>query len=126
MKNEMTLLGTSILLLISTVSLAEENTRATNARAQQQIQMQSMSNEERALYQQLNSGGSEGGNGNMNRSRKGDGSGSGNKNQNRYGQADSSGSENQNRYGQSESSGYGSGYSSRQGNTSSGGRGRGQ
>ena len=123
MNKEMTLIGTSLLLLISTVSHAEDNLEVANARTQQQGHMQSLSSEERALYQQLNGAGDGDGNGNMNRYRKGDGSGSGNKN--RYGQAGSSGSESQNRYGQTESSGYGSGYSSRQGNASVGGRGRG-
>jgi len=111
MKKEMTFIATSLLLLVSNVSQAEDNAKMTNARTQQQLQMQSMSNEERALYQQLNGGGNEAGNGDMNRYRKGDGSGSGNKSQNRYGQTESGGSENQNRYGQAESSGYGSGYS---------------
>jgi len=109
MKQGMTFIGTSLLLLISSTSQAEDNAEMTNARTQQQIHMQSMSNEERALYQQLNGGGDGSGNGDMKRTRKRDGSGSGN----------------QNRYGQAESSGYGTGYSSRQGNASGGGRGRG-
>ena len=109
MKKEITFIGASLLLLTSTMSQADDNAEMTNARTQHQIQMQSMSNEERALYQQLNGGGNEDGNGDMKRTRKRDGSGSGN----------------QNRYGQSESSGYGTGYSSRQGNGSGGGRGRG-
>ena len=109
MKKEMIFIGTSLLLLTSTMSKADDNAEMTNARTEHQIQMQSMSNEERALYQQLNGGGDGSGNGDMKRTRKRDGSGSGN----------------QNRYGQSESSGYGSGYSSRQGNGSGGGRGRG-
>jgi hypothetical protein len=109
MKKEITFIGTSLLLLVSTMSQADDSAEMTNARIQQQSHMQSMSVEERALYQQLNGGGDGEGNGNMNRYRKGDGSGSGNKN----------------RYGQAESSGYGTGYSSRQGNGSGGGKGRG-
>jgi hypothetical protein len=112
MKNEMRIIGTALLLLVNSVSQAQDNAAMTNERTQQQIQMQSMSSDERALYQQLNGGGNEAGNGNMNHYGKGDGNGSGKKKQNRYGQT--------------ESSGYGTGYSSRQSNSSSGGKGRGR
>jgi len=111
MNKNITLIGSSLLLLVSNISYADDlaETQQTHAQMQLQSRLQSMNNEERAFYKNLNGGGNEDGNGDMKRTRKRDGSGSGN----------------QNRYGQSESGGYGAGYSSRQGNGSGGGRGRG-
>ncbi|MCK4743504.1 MAG: hypothetical protein KAT25_06770 [Sulfuriflexus sp.] len=114
MNKRMTLIGSSLLLLISTASQAEDTVEIKNETMQQtqlQYRMQSMNEQDRNLYQKLN--GNNKGNGDKNRYRKSDGSGSGEKK--RYRKRESN----------SASSDYGSGYGSRSGSGSGGGKGRG-
>lgn len=67
MINKIVLIGVSLLLLNSTITLADESAGAANEqleqrRAEIQVRMQSMSAEDRALYKKLNSDGEGGGN----------------------------------------------------------------
>ena len=125
MNKNMTLIGSSLLLLISPIAQAVDNAQTQtrnmsaekNAGQNAQMQnMQSMTEQERALYQQLNGSKNEA---NQNSYGKGNGDGSGQKK--RKGQGNSNGSGEMNRYGQGNDEGSGSGYGSRGG----GGRGRG-
>lgn len=120
MIKKMVLIGGSLLLLNSAISMADgEETQSASMeqrRTEMQIRMQSMSAEERALYKELNGGGQGNGDGSGKQHRYGQGGGEGSGNKYRYGQGNSGGSE-------GGGEGYGSGYGSRAGG--GGGRGRG-
>lgn len=123
---------------VSTDELVEMRTQARDFstedrdafRSEMQGRMQSMSTEERALYQEMNGNRGQGqgdgtgkmkrygqgsGDGSGQQHRYGQGSGDGSGQQHRYGQGNSNGEGSMNRYGQGGDQGYGSGYGSRQG-----------
>ena len=106
MNIKISLFSIPLLLLTSGLTWADEYTDASMLETR--TQMQSMSNEDRELYRQLNATGD----GSMKRQGYGSGSGSGEKKRLRDGSGNGSGKKN--RYGQSDG-GYGSGYGSRNG-----------
>ena len=106
----------ALVLTASTLSWAEEIPQSTDipglqTHSQLQTQLQAMSPEDRALYQQLNQGSQAGagkhgkGHGNGDHQRKRDG----------FGKGDSNRQRTENRQGSNFGTGYGSGYESRQG-----------